>query len=346
MARMLTRRHLVGTLGLAPFMAAAPALRRSALAQEIGSVVLVKQHGLPYLPLMVMEELRLIEKHAAKAGIADLKPAYSTLGGTASLMDALISGAMNFGVTGVPALATLWDKTVGTANEVRALSAVQSMPFFLVTHNDQVKSIRDFGEKDRIALPAVKVSSQAVCLQMAVAKEWGQENYARLDALTITRAHPDAATAILSKSSEITGHYAAAPFYYYELAAPGIRSVLKSYDTFGGPKTNGVMLMTKAFRDKNPKTTAAVYAALEEANAFINANARQAADIYIRMTNEKRSGPADMERYIADPDNRWTTVPERSMQFAGFMNKVGTMKKLPKDWRDMFMPEAQALKGS
>ena len=97
---------------------------------------------------------------------------------------------------------------------------------------------------------------------------------------------------------------------------------------------------------QNSKTTAAVYAALEEANAFINANARQAADIYIRMTNEKRSGPADMERYIADPDNRWTTVPERSMQFAGFMNKVGTMKKLPKDWRAMFMPEAQALKGS
>lgn len=49
----------------------------------------------------------------------------------------------------------------------------------------------DLGEKDRIALPAVKVSFQAVMLQMAAAKEFGDANYARLDALTVSMAHPD-----------------------------------------------------------------------------------------------------------------------------------------------------------
>ena len=69
---------------------------------------------------MVMNTLKLVEKHAAQAGILSLKPEYKTLGGTQSLIDALLSGQMNFGVTGVPGLATLWDKTAGTANEVNS----------------------------------------------------------------------------------------------------------------------------------------------------------------------------------------------------------------------------------
>ena len=43
---------------------ATPALLRSAFADEVSSIVLVSQHGLPYLPLMVMDEFKLIEKHA------------------------------------------------------------------------------------------------------------------------------------------------------------------------------------------------------------------------------------------------------------------------------------------
>ena len=89
----------------------------------------------------------------AKLGVASLKPEYKTLGGTQSLIDALLSGQMNFGVTGVPGLATLWDKTAGTPNEVRALSAVQSMPFMLVTNRESIKTIKDFTEQgqDRAA---------------------------------------------------------------------------------------------------------------------------------------------------------------------------------------------------
>ena len=218
-----------------------------------GKIVIVSQHGLPYLPLMVMDTLKLVEKHAVKAGIFSLKPEYKTLGGTQSLIDALLSGQMHFGVTGVPGLATLWDKTAGTANEVRALSAVQSMPFMLVTNRESIKTIKDFTDKDKIAVPAIKVSNQAICLQMAAAKEWGQDQYARLDPFTINRAHPDAAASVISKATEVNSHYSVAPYYYYELAAPGVHNVLKSYDTLGGPTTNGVMLMTKKFRDANPE---------------------------------------------------------------------------------------------
>src|SRR5262245_18782816 len=94
-------------------LVAMPALARSAFAQEVSSFTLIKQHGLPYLPMMLMEEFRLVEKHATRLGVANLKTDYRTLGGTQSIIDALIGGQMHFGIAGVPGLTTLWDKTVG-----------------------------------------------------------------------------------------------------------------------------------------------------------------------------------------------------------------------------------------
>jgi NitT/TauT family transport system substrate-binding protein len=325
---------------------ATPALARSAFADEATAITLISQHGLPYLPMMVMEEQKLVEKHAARLGVPNLKTDYRTLGGTQSIIDALIGGQMHFGIAGVPGLATLWDKTVGTANEVRGLSAAQAMPFLLVTNKPEIKTIKDFREGDKIAVPGVKNSNQAICLQMAAAQEWGQENYAKLDPLTITLPHPDAAIAIMSRSTEVTGHYGVSPFQDYEVAAPGTHVVVKSYDTLGGQTTNGVMFMAKKFRDASPKVTGAVYAALAEASDFINKEPRQSAEIYIRKTNEKRSGPAEMKKMIANPDNAWTTTPQNAMRYIEFMHKVGTMKKLPASWKDMFMPEAPELAGS
>ena len=327
-------------------LVALPALARSAMAQEVSSITLIKQHGLPYLPMILMEEFKLVEKHAARLGVPNLKTDYRTLGGTQSIIDALIGGSMHFGIAGVPGLATLWDKTSGTPNEVRALCAAQAMPFILTTNRPEIKTIRDFKEGHKIAVPGVKNSNQAICLQMAAAKEWGQAEYARLDPFTITLPHPDAVIAIISRSTELAGHYGVAPFQNYALAAPGVHAVLKSYDTLGGPTTNGVVFMAKKFRDANPKVTSAVYAAFEEVSEFIKKEPRQSGEIYIRMTNEKRSGPDDMAKMISDPDNVWATKPLNAMRYVEFMNKVGTVKKVPADWRDLFMPEVHGLAGS
>ena len=339
---MLRRREFC--LGLALLLG--PALAGPASAQDVKTVTLVSQHGLPYLPLMVMEEKRLVETHAERLGIPDLTAQYRTLGGTSSLVDALLSGQMNFGVTGVPGLITLWDKTVGTPNEVRALSAVQSMPYKLVTNRPEVRSIADFTEQDRIAVPSVKVSSQAIVLQMAAAEEWGQDQYERLDPLTITRPHPDAAAALMSGSSEITAHFAAAPFYQYELATEGLHEVLSSYDVLGGTTTNGVMIMSKRFGEENPKVTEAVYAALSEAEDFIKSNPREAAEIYIEKTNEQRSSVEQMVEMISDPENVWTTTPENTMKYLDFMHTVGTISNKPESWKDLFMPVSHDLPGS
>src|SRR6202022_4965179 len=88
---MLHRRDFCKALATTPAAMAAPMLMRSAFADEVSSTVMGSQPGLPYLPLMVMDTLKLVEKHAGKLGIAALKPDYKTLGGTQSLIDAPLS---------------------------------------------------------------------------------------------------------------------------------------------------------------------------------------------------------------------------------------------------------------
>jgi NitT/TauT family transport system substrate-binding protein len=317
----------------------------AAARAEVSEVRLSKQYGLPYLPFMVMEQFSLLEKQAEKQGLK-LKVSWTTLSNSTAMMEAILSGQMDFIAPGLPTLATMWDKTVGTPNEIRALSAIQSMPYVLVTRAEHIRTIRDFTAQDRIALPAVKLTGHAIALQMAAAQEWGREHYDKLDPITVSLSHPDAATSLLAGKGEINAHFASSPFYYIELATPGVHKVLHSYEVAGGRHTNGVLMAAKKFYDANPKTCAAVVAALEEANAWIKANPRKAAEIYMTMAKEKRSTLDEMEKMVADPDVDYTTTPVGVMKFIEFMNLAGTVKKRPNSWKDLFFPTAYEKPGS
>lgn len=342
----MRRRDLGLALAGLPMLLGAPALLRSAAAAEATSIRIAKQYGLPYLPLMVMEHEQLAEKHAARQGLAALEVAWVTLGGPSAVIDGILSGQLQLGVTAMPSLATLWDKTAGTPQEVRGFSAVQSQPYVLTTRDPEVHAIADFTDRDRIAVPSVKISGQAVALEMAAAKQWGFEHYDKLDPLTVSLPHPDAVAALLSGKSEVNSHCTITPFYYYELAAPGIHQVWKSYDAFGGKHINGLLLTTKRFHDDNPKICAAVLAAQEEANAFIRAHPRDAAAIYRSLSGDTRDPVDKVAQMVADPDNDWTTTPAASMQFVDFLHKVGRLKRVPGSWKDLFLPDIHALPGS
>ena len=312
---------------------------------EVSEVHMSKQFGLPYLPMMVIESQKLIETNAAAAGLGDVKATWTQRAGPAAELDALLAGQADFIGPGVPTLATIWDKTSGTPQEARALIAMQSMPYVLVTRNPDVRTIADFTEKDKIALPAVKLTGHAIALEIEAAKIWGPDHYDKLDSITITRSHADAAAAVMSGKSEINSHFASSPFYYYELATPGIHQVLKSYDALGARHTNGVLVTSKKFHDANPKLCAAIAAAFNEANAFIKAHPRDAAQIYLTATRDKNSLDA-LEKMVADPDVDYTTTPVSVMKIVDFMYKVGRIKKKPASWKDMFFPEAYGLNGS
>ncbi|MGE5104918.1 MAG: ABC transporter substrate-binding protein, partial [Betaproteobacteria bacterium] len=148
---------------------------------DADEVRIVRQFGIHYLPLVVMEHEKLVEKHAAARGMPNLKVTWAQLSGGASVNDALLSGAVDYSAGGTGPLIVLWDKTKGGKGDVKAVAAVSDVPMTLLTRNPAIKSLEDFSDKDKIALPAVKTSMQAVTLQMAAAKRWGDASFERLD---------------------------------------------------------------------------------------------------------------------------------------------------------------------
>ena len=59
--------------------------------------------------------------------------------------------------------------------EVRGLAGAGGAPMFLVTRNPDVKKLADFTDKDKIAVPTVKTSTQALILQIAAERELGED---------------------------------------------------------------------------------------------------------------------------------------------------------------------------
>jgi NitT/TauT family transport system substrate-binding protein len=324
---------------LAALLAASP------LRAEVNEIHAAQQFGLSYLALMMMEDGKLVEQQAKAMGLGDVKVTWAKLGGPGAMNDALLSGGLDFGTGGVPSLITLWAKTRGTAQEVRGVGALNSMPVNLVTSNPAVKSIRDFTDKDKIAVTTVKVSTQALLLQMAAAREFGDDNYAKLDPLTVSLPHPDAMTALLSGSGTITAHFSSPPFQYQEAAKPGIRTILNSYDILGGPATFNVVWSTAKFRDANPKAYAAFVAAFEQATASINRDKRGAAEIYKRMSGSKESVD-ELLKMMEDPLVEYTLAPKSTTKTAEFMARIGTIKQKPDSWKDLFFPNVYGLAGS
>ena len=310
---------------------------------ELSEIHVAEQYGISYLPLMVMQDQKLIEKHAKAEGI-DVKVAWSKFAGGNVMNDALLSGSLQFASGGVGPLITLWAKTHGNL-DVKAVSAINSMPLYLVSSDPAVKTVKDFTDKDRIALPAVKVSIQAVTLQMAAEKAFGPGQEHKLDHLTVSLSHPDAMTALLSGKSEINAHFGSPPFQEQELEHPGIHLVLDSYDVLGGAATFNTVWTTAKFRSENPKIYAAFVAALDESMKIINGDKKAAAETYLRLAKSKLSLES-VEKLLNDPKIVFTTTPNNVIKYADFMYKVGSIKVKPQSWKDLFFPNAYSLPGS
>src|SRR5207248_6092324 len=224
-----------------------------AVGAEGTGIRVAEQYGLAFLPLMIMRDQRLVERRAAELGLESLEVKWAKIGAVNAINDALLAGELDFAAGGVPSLVLLWAKTRDTAGAVRAVGALGDIPNELVVRRPEVKSIRDLGPSDKIAVTAVKISNQAIALQMAAAQEFGAEHYEKLDPLTVGMAHPDAAVALLSGSGGITGHFSAPPFLERELRAKGLHSILSTYDVLGGPATLNVIWTRAAFREGHPK---------------------------------------------------------------------------------------------
>jgi NitT/TauT family transport system substrate-binding protein len=294
---------------------------------------------------MIMQDQKLLEKHAAQLGIPNLKVSWVEFAGGNVMNDALLSDSLQIASGGVAPLVLLWSRTHGTPLEVKALAAINSMPLLLNTTNPAVKTVKDFSGKDKIALPAAKVSIQAITLQMAAEKAFGSGNQGQLDKYTVSLSHPDAQQALLSGNSEVTAHFGSPPFQEQELTHQGVHTVLNSYDILGGKSTFNLVWCTSKFYQQNPKLVQAFIAALDEAEASINKDKHAAALAYLRISKDK-SSVDEIEKMISSPDVQFTTTPQNTVKYADFMARTGLIKTKPATWKDLFFPTSQSQQGS
>jgi NitT/TauT family transport system substrate-binding protein len=303
---------------------------------EKAEITISKQYGIHYLPLIVAEDLKLIEKHARAAGLGEVKTNWATFGGGSAANDALLSGSVDLVSGGVAPFVRLWAKTKGEKNGVKALAALDQTPITLTTNNPKVKTVKDFTDKDRIALPAVKVSIQSLILQIAVAKAFGKESYDKLDNITVSLKHPDALATLTSGKSEITAHFANEPFASIELSNPNIHRVFNSFDVFGGQHTTDIVWTSDTFVRENPKLAKAIVDALKEADAWILADKKRAAELYIRVEKSKES--VDLIYGILNsPDVNYTVKPLDNITiFSDFLFDTGAVKHKAANARELF----------
>lgn len=312
---------------------------------EVAQVRISRGFSTAYLPLYVMDAQGLVQKHATAAGLGDIKVEYLMVDGGNHINDAMLAGTLDIASIGTGGYLVMWAKTRGnTKLEVIGLGAASSGGMMLMTRNPAVKSLRDFTEKDRIAVPGIKTSLGAILLHMAVAKEFGDENYTKLDPLTVGLPHPDAVAAMLSGKSEITAHMASPPFSFIELDSPGIHKVFNSVDVIG-PVTTIMAFTTQQFAAANPKMTSAFVAALKEATEFCATRKEEAAKIYLQTAKVKMTHD-ELMRVLNDPDLKFTLTPEGVMTYANFMHRVGMIKVKPETWKDVFVSDVGALPGN
>ena len=311
---------------------------------EMAEINVAQQYGVSFLPLMLMERDKLVEKHAKAEGLGEVKVGWVKVAGPSVMNDGVISGALQFISVGAPSLATLWDKTKDNV-QIKGMSAMTTYPLSLNVRNPNVKSIRDFSDKDKIAVPSVKISTQAIMLQMAAAKEYGAQNYAHFDPWTVTLSHPDALLALTNNTAGVDAHFATSPFHEQEMKVPGIRTLTTNYEILGGPATALVIAASTRYREANPKTYKAFFEALKEAIDTINKDKRAAAKIYLEQAKDTKNTVDEIYAMISAADYAYTLTPQKVGKTADFMYKIGSIRTKPASWKDLFFPEVHNLPG-
>jgi NitT/TauT family transport system substrate-binding protein len=309
---------------------------------EVSEIRITYQPSIIYLPVVVMRHEKLIEKAGAAHGLPNLGASYAIFGGGGAAIDALLSGNVDILTTGVSNMLLLWDRTKGG---VKGYAQSSATPLWLITTNPKVKTLRDLSTADKIAVPTVKISSQAILLQMAARKEFGADQAERLDQYTTTLAHPDAMASLASGRSGLDGHFSAPPFQQQEMKIPGAHVIATSTGIMGGPVSNALYFGLKKFHDENPRVVASFMQAAREAVAFIKAHPREACAMYAELSGDKT--PIDeLVDVIQQPGMLYDLTPVGTYATALHMADTHVMKTRPADWKDFFFAEAYDLPGN
>jgi len=331
----------------AGLVAAMLALGSPGASAEMKALRIGVQYGLGYLPLYVARDAGLIDKEMRAQGLEPVPVQIVNFTGGPQIQDGLLSQTLDIGAGGITVLLITRDKTRGAGDqEMRGLTALSSVPYDLWTADARLKSLRELDpQRNKIGLPAAKVSVPAIFLQMASEQINGVGKHAAWDPLTVSLAQPDGVISLSAGGSTVDSYLFAPPFSQQMRDKPNVHKVWSSNELFGGPITALATWTTARYHRENPKQVAAFVAAIRDAIELIRTDKPKAAAIYVKAEPSKL--PAEyFAKVLEDPDVRFTLAPENSVKIAEYLARIGTLKQKPADWKDAFFPEVHGESGN
>ncbi|MFC5753204.1 ABC transporter substrate-binding protein [Actinomadura rugatobispora] len=294
--------------------------------KEIGIAI---GNGISYAAFNVIQAKGWLEQELKGRTIS-----WRVISGGGTTRDALLSGKLQIGSSGLGPLLIGWDAGVPW----KIVSSLNDMPLWLVAKDPRFRSLRDFRQGDQIA--AVQPGSiQSVMLQKAAQQQLGDPH--ALDKNIATMAHPEALQALLG--GQIAGAYTSPPFQF-QAVEQGARKLVDSYGLFGQHGFN-VMAATDEYAEKNPDVLAAVHKTIARANDFIIKQPAEAAKI-LSAAEKGRISAAQYEKYLTHQGIQFTTTPHGLLKIAAFMKEIEVIKKVPGDWRDLAFDTVKKENGS
>lgn len=275
------------------------------------TISIAEQFGLAYAPLQIMKENNILQKNYPGVTID-----WKQLGNTAAIRESMLSNQVEVGFMAIPPFLIGLDKGM----EWKIASGLSESPVALVTNNENIKSISDFTQKDRIALPQPG-SIQHILLAMECEKKFGDAK--KLDNLLVTLAHPDGMNALLS-SKEITAHFTTPPYLFKELEQKNIHQILDGKDALGSDFTVIVGVTTTKFHDTKPDLYSAFIKSLKESIKFMQDNPGKASEILAPIYKLSKD---EVYKYITHKDMVYTDKVKGVNAFASFMKRNNYISK-------------------
>lgn len=301
------------------------------VAASADDVTIGTGYGIGFLPLHILDAKDLIEARAKEAGI-DLTPTFQRISGSAAMQDAVISGSVDLGAYGIPAILIGWDKTRG---KIVGVAGVNASPLTLLSNREGVTDLKGFAATDRIAMPSL-VSPQMYALQKESEAEFGEGQQDKLREQVVALPHPEALNAITAGATEVNSYFSAPPFTQIALKSPNVHAVTDSEKIFGGKSTFLALASTSAYLEDNPDVPAIIVAALDDAAKLIRENPEEAADIYLAAEPSKVMTKEDLIAFLRENPDDFGPEVHGVQAYADFMGRHGGLSKTPANWQEVF----------
>jgi NitT/TauT family transport system substrate-binding protein len=294
------------------------------------TITIAYQPGIGYAPLLIMKQQKALEK-----ALPGKKIVYKRLDSGSAIRDGMLSGDINVGAGGLGPFIVGWDKGV----DWKVLTSLDDMDLWLMAKNPKYKTLADFKDGGKIAMPAPD-SIQAVVLRKGAQEELGDAK--ALDKNIVSLGHPDGLQALVS--GQLAGHLTSPPFEFDE-QDKGARIVLSSYKAFGGPHTFNSIFMRQGFYDDNKDVADAIFKSIEAGITMLREDPDQAAELLSQESGGQNS-KAQFKGYITHEGVEYTNTPHGVVKFARFMKEIGLTDKAPENVDELTFEQLHGMSGA